>query len=156
MHYVWPKCWWRQMGQQRLKWTIPTKFYEVILPYSLISHLASQTPMKWLSYAFINRALQQVLKSGPFISVITSKQMQHSSCPDCGMHLGFPWNRFFRQTSHLEMSWFSGWSITVLNEEGDIVSLLTYKKFLYFPTGWTNWLFNVSHEPDREDLYSHI
>ena len=103
-----------------------TTFYEVILLYSVISHPASKTPIKWPLYAFINLVLLQLLKSGPLISAITSKQMQHSSCPDCGMHLGFPWSRFFRQTSHLEMSWFRGWSITILNKEGAVVSLIPY------------------------------
>ena len=108
-----------------------TTFYEVILPYSVISHLASKTPIKWPLYAFINLVLLQLLKSGPLISAITSKQMQHSSCPDCGMHLGFPWSHLFRQTLHLEMSWCKGLSFKILKEEWDVVILLAYKNPIF-------------------------
>lgn len=44
------------------------------------------------------------------ICQLTSRQIQHSSCPESGLHLCFPWRRLSRQTLHTsqwnDLSWW--------------------------------------------------
>ena len=63
---------------------------------------------------------------------ITSKQMQHSSCPESGLHLCFPWSRLSRQTLHTSQwkdlsLWILKWlKATLLNQKTNTLPLLYY------------------------------
>ena len=66
------------------------------------------------------------------MQTITSKQMQHSSCPESGLHLCFPCSRLSRQTLHTSQwkdlsLWILQWlKATLLDQKTNTLPPLYY------------------------------